>query len=185
MSKPELKPQRLVLNDGTSVLIRPIRPDDKVRLRDGLARLSERSRYHRFAMVVRELSAEHLRYLTEIDYDDHMAWVAIDSGEEVESAVGVARYIRLHSDPAVAEVAVTIADSYQDRGLGTLLLAKLAQSARLNGVQRFLAFVLWNNAPVLKVARAFGATVRSDGSGMMRVTGSVPETPDEVPRSSW
>ena len=185
LSKPEMKPQRAVLNDGTPVLIRPIQPDDQPLLKEGLARLSDRSRYQRFAMVVQEPSAELLKFLTEMDYQNHVAWVAIDSSTEIDRAVGMARYIRVESDPAVAEVAVTVSDSHQGRGLGTLLLAKLAQSARSNGVLRFFAFVLWNNVPVLKVARAFGATVRREGSGMVRVTGSVPESPDDVPQSNW
>ena len=182
---PELKLQRAVLNDGTHVLIRWIQPDDKALLKEGLARLSARSRYQRFAMAVKELSAAELKYLTEIDNENHVAWVAIELSEGKERAVGVARYIRLDNDPDNAEVAVAVTDSHQHRGLGTLLLARLAQAAKLNGVQRFWAFVYWDNAPVLKLVRELGVRIRFVGSGMYRVTGAVPDIPVDIPQSSW
>lgn len=182
---PELKPESVVLNDGTPVLIRPLRPDDKALLSEGLARLSARSRYQRFGMAVRELSSAELSYLTEIDYENHMAWVAIDSSEERERAVGVARYVRLNSDPQGAEVAVTVADSHRRRGLGTLLLGRLAESARAHDVERFKAFVYWDNAPVLKLVHDYGADIKFLGDGMVRVTGSVPESQEDIPQSNW
>jgi RimJ/RimL family protein N-acetyltransferase len=184
-SRPELKPETVVLNDGTPVLVRPLRPDDKALLSEGLSRLSAHSRYQRFGRAVRELSSAELSYLTEIDYENHMAWVAVEMGEERERVVGVARYIRLNSDPSGAEVAVTVADSHRRRGLGTLLLGKLAESARANDVERFKAFVYWDNAPVLKLVRDYGADIRFLGDGMIRVTGSVPEMHSDLPQSSW
>jgi len=177
--------ERVVLHDGTEVLLRPIRPDDKALLSEAMARLSFDSRYQRFGMAVKELSASALSYLTEIDYENHMAWVAVDSSEGRERAVGVARYIRLNSDPDGAEVAVTVADSHRHRGLGTLLLERLARSAKANEVERFKAFVYWDNAPVLKLVRDYGADIRFLGNGMIRVTGAVPEMPANLPQSSW
>ena len=185
ISEQGIKTQTVELRDGTPLLIRPIQPDDKALLKEGLARLSTRSRYQRFAMAVKELSAAELKYLTEVDNKSHVAWVAIELSEGKERAVGVARYIRLDNDPDSAEVAVAVADSHQHRGLGTLLLARLAQSAKLNGVQRFLAFVYWDNAPVLKLVRELGAGIRFLGSGMIRVTGAVPDIPVDIPQSSW
>ena len=182
---PGMSAQRATLRDGTTVLIRPICPDDKGLLKEALAQLSDRSRYQRFGMAVRELSAEQLRYLTEIDHDDHVAWVAIDCDAEKERAVGVARYVRVEDDPAIAEVAVTIADSHQGRGLGTLILAKLAESARVRGVRRFLAYVFSYNASVLRLAREFGSDVEFDGSGLFRVIGAVPDSVDGLLQSSW
>ncbi|MFC1639194.1 GNAT family N-acetyltransferase [Gemmatimonadota bacterium] len=184
-SKPAMKPQGAKLRDGTAVLIRPVKPTDKSLLAKALEQMSDRSRYHRFAMVVRELSDGQLSYLTEIDNENHVAWVAVDHSEGVERAVGVARYIRLDETSDVAEVAVAVADTHQGRGLGTILLGRLAQSARDNGVRRFLAFVCCDNAPVLKLVRELGARARFLGSGMVRVTGEVPESLDGVLESSW
>ncbi len=185
MSKPARKPQTAKLRDGTAVLIRPVKPTDKSLLAKALEQMSDRSRYHRFAMVVRELSDGQLSYLTEIDNENHVAWVAVDNSEKVDRAVGVARYIRLDDNSDVAEVAVAVADSHQRRGLGTILLGRLAQSARDNSVRRFLAFVCSDNAPVLKLVRELGARTRFLGSGMFRVTGEVPETLDGVLESKW
>jgi len=173
---PGLKPQRVVLEDGTPVLVRPLLPDDKALLYEGLARMSARSRHQRFERPIRELSSAELSYLTEIDYENHMAWVAIDSSEGREQAVGVARYVRLNSDPLGAEVIVTVADSHKCRGLGTVLLERLSETATANGVERFTAFVYWDSAPVLKIVRDFGAHIRFLGDGMIRVTASVPWT---------
>ena len=184
-AKPAMIPQRAKLRDGTAVFIRPVQPTDKSLLAKALEQMSDRSRYHRFAMVVRELSDGQLSYLTEIDNENHVAWVAIDHSERVERAVGVARYIRLDETSDEAEVAVAVADTHQGRGLGTILLGRLAQSARDNGVRRFLAFVCCDNAPVLKLVRELGARARFLGSGMVRVTGEVPESLDGVLESSW
>jgi len=173
---PGLEPQRVVLEDGTPVLIRPLLPDDKALLYEGLVRMSARSRPQHLGTTIRELSAAELSYLTEIDYENHMAWVAIDSSEGRERAVGVARYVRLNSDPLGAEVVVTVADSHKCRGLGTVLLERLAETATANGVERFKAFVYWDSAPVLKIVRDFGAHIRFLGDGMVRVTASVPWT---------
>ena len=184
-SKPTSNPQTTQLHDGTAVLIRPVKPTDKSLLAKAVEQMSDRSRYHRFAMVVRELSEGQLSYLTEIDHENHVAWVAIDQSKKLERAVGVARYIRLDDNSDVAEVAVAVVDTHQGRGLGTMLLGRLAQSARDNGVRRFLAFVCGDNAPVLKLVRELGARARFLGSGMFRVTGEVPETLDEGIRVRW
>lgn len=177
----ELPSQKIALDDATSVLIRAIQHDDKKLLKEAYGRLSARSRYQRFGKAARDLSSAELNYLTEVDNRHHVALIAIALDDGKERAVGVARYVRADSDPVCAEAAVTVADSYRGRGLGTLLLTRLAQSARSNGVQRFMAFVFWDNAPVLKLIRDFGAAVRFLGSGMIRVTGPVPEIGGGVP----
>jgi RimJ/RimL family protein N-acetyltransferase len=180
-----MKPRNVTLRDGTVVHIRPLQPEDKPLLKKGFSRLSDRARYQRFGMVVRELSDEQLQYLTDIDNYDHLAWAAVQLVDEAERFIGVARYVRDDSDPSIAEVALTVADSHRGVGVGTMLLRALAQSARINGVQRFFALVVPENLSALNLARAFGATVRWLGSGTVRVTGSVPETTKDVPGSCW
>src|SRR5207247_221841 len=130
-----------IARDGSYVRVRPIRPEDRERLRVGLHQLSAASRYHRFLAALSELSAEQLRYLTEVDQVNHLAWIALDPALAGEPAVGVARCIRVPEDPAMAEVAVTVLDAYQGRGLGTLLLGLLSRSAAAQGIRTFRAYV--------------------------------------------
>ncbi len=184
-SDPAEETEALSLRDGTRVLVRRVRPDDKSLLQSMMAGLSNRSRYQRFAMVVLELPKEQLEYLTEVDNQNHVALVAIDRSAGQEVAVGVARYIRDDEDPEAAEVAVTVADSFQGRGLGTLLLVRLAETARSMGVKRFLAFACFDNLPVLKLVREVGAAIRFFGSGMVRITGAVPTTLDWTAESTY
>src|SRR6478672_9231609 len=108
------EPIHTALRDGTAVVLRPIRPDDKERLSEGLERLSKRSRFRRFLAPVTTLSAEQLAYLTEVDHFDHVAWVATLEANP-DFGIGVARYVRLEDDHSVAEAAVTVLDDYQGR----------------------------------------------------------------------
>lgn len=169
------------LRDGTRCLIRPIRPDDKERLQRGLALLSPHARYLRFNAHVDRLTREQLRYLTEIDYDDHMAWVALDEDDPDGPGMGVARYIRLKEDPTVAEAAITVIDRYQGRGLGTVLLAFLGRSARDAGVRTFRNYVVAGNAAMLELFEQLGAVLEPVGGGLLRVDYPIPDDPDELP----
>jgi RimJ/RimL family protein N-acetyltransferase len=143
-----------MLRTGDRVLIRPIEPSDKTLLLDGLHRLSPESRYRRFLSPVDELGARQLRYLTEVDHHAHEALVALDP--KTGAIVGVARFVCLPADPAVAELGIAVVDDWQGRGLGTELLDELAARAREEGVRRFSAFVLQSNKPMLGLLRDLG-----------------------------
>jgi RimJ/RimL family protein N-acetyltransferase len=132
------------LENGVTVEIRPVRPDDKALLADGMRGLSERSAYQRFLASKSELSAAELRYLTEVDFRDHVAFVAV-LADRPDTLVGVGRWVRLDADPEVAEVAFVVADDLQHHGLGTAIGDALAQAARERGVKRFVATMLPDN----------------------------------------
>lgn len=132
------------LDGGERVAIRPIRPEDKALLAAGMEHLSERSAYQRFLVSKTALSARELRYLTEVDFVDHVALVAVRP-EEPDVLVGVGRWVRSTADPEVAEIAFVVADDLQHRGLGTALAEALADSARERGVRRFVATMLPDN----------------------------------------
>lgn len=171
------------LGNGQKIEIRPIVPDDKAALRDGLQRLSPTSRYRRFMAPLKDFSEEQLRYLTEIDYADHMAWVAF-ALEDKTKGLGVARYLRNSEDPEVAESAVTVVDSHQNLGLGGLLLRQLACSARKNGIKRFRSYVLRDNAPMLGMLAEYGALITPDSQDMMRVETEIPDDIKDLASSS-
>jgi acetyltransferase len=132
------------LNNGVEVLIRPIRPDDKALLAAGMEHLSERSAYQRFLVPKPRLTAAELRYLTEVDFRDHVAFVAVGP-EAPDVLLGVGRWIRLLHEPEVAEIAFVVADDLQSQGLGTALAETLADAARERGVRRFVATMLPHN----------------------------------------
>lgn len=159
----------VVLDDGTRVLIRPIRSDDKRLLQEGIRRLSPESRYLRFLHYLERLTAAELRYLTEIDYRDHFAWVAISLDQPDQIGLGVARYIRDKTLSTQAEAAVAVIDDYQGRGLGRLLLTRLAESARENGVDAFIAYLAPESPVVSHLLQNVAAATTSNEDGLVKV----------------
>ncbi len=141
------------LRDGSPVSVRPIRRSDAPALRAGFERLSEESRYRRFLSPIQELSDPMLRYLTEVDHHDHEALIALVADGTL---VGVARSVRSATDPEVAEAAVTVADDWQGRGLGTVLLGLLADRAHDEGIRRFTALMLATNRDMLDLFEKLG-----------------------------
>jgi len=139
------------LRDGSAVVINPVRSADAPLLAEGFERLSAKSRLTRFLSPKKQLSARELRYFTDIDHHDHEALGAISI--EDGRGVGIARYVRDTDDPQAAEIAVTIVDEWQGRGLGTLLLTQLSKRARQEGISRFNALVADGNEPVLRLLR--------------------------------
>jgi RimJ/RimL family protein N-acetyltransferase len=148
--------RRVVLRDGSKVVIRQVRSADAPLLADGFARLGPESRRLRFLRRKDELSAAELRYFTDIDHHDHEALGALDHAGG--RGVGVARYVRDTSDPQAAEIAVTVADDWQGRGLGTELLARLSGRARAEGIHRFTALVSADNAAMAGLLRSVSAS---------------------------
>ena len=141
------------LKDGTSVVLRPIRPEDKSLLVQGFHQLSPRARFLRFLAPADRLTPRQLAYFSELDFHDHVAWGVLRDGEPV----GVARFVRLTEQPAEADVAVTVIDAYQHRGLGRLLLETLAVSARSRGIGVFHFDVLAENSAMLGLLKSLGA----------------------------
>ena len=111
--------ERAVLRDGAVVHVRAIGPGDEALLEAGFERLSDESRYKRFLHPVKRLGPRELDYLTHVDHSDHEALLAL--GAYGVEPVGVARYVRL-PDGESAEVAITVVDDWQGKGVGTVLL---------------------------------------------------------------
>jgi RimJ/RimL family protein N-acetyltransferase len=147
-----------VLRDGSRVAIRQVRSTDAALLADGFARLSQRSRQLRFLGVKNHLTVAELRYLTDVDHHDHEALGALSRDGQ---GVGVARFIRDAEDPGSAEVAVTIVDEWQGRGLGTKLLELLSDRAHAEGVARLTGTVAAGNIASGKMVRNAGGVLIS------------------------
>ena len=131
------------LRDGAEVDIARLTPADAPMLADAFAQLSEESRRLRFLGPKPTLSPSELRYLTEVDGHRHEALSAIDP--RTGRGIGIARFVRDPENPHRAEVAITVADDWQGRGLGRLLLERLADRARDEGVRSFTALVSVEN----------------------------------------
>jgi RimJ/RimL family protein N-acetyltransferase len=131
------------LTDGSWAWIRPIRPDDAPALARGFERLSPDSRYKRFLTPIERLTRSQLEYLTNVDHRRHEAMIAFDPGHPGE-VVGVGRYVRDDGTDR-AEAAVTVADDWQGRGLGTALTRILAGRAQEEGIDCLTALLLADN----------------------------------------
>jgi GNAT superfamily N-acetyltransferase len=135
-----------VLKDGTPVRLRPILRDEGPRLLELYDRLSPESLYFRF-FAVPDKDRARAEYLAHVDYVFRYALVA----EVAHALAGVARWERNLTDPASAEVAFTVADDLQGKGLGSLLFRRLATLARARGIATFEADVLPENERMLRV----------------------------------
>ena len=150
-----MQPMLLTLPDATTVLIRPIAPEDKPLLSAGLRQLSPETAFRRFLSPKVSFSAAELRYLTEVDQVDHIALVAVDATDG--KLIAVARCVRVSDD--TAELAIVVGDPWQRMGLGRRMIALLAERA---DVARFSGTMLATNRGAVKLMRGFGTHVDRD-----------------------
>lgn len=136
------------LDDGVRVLLRPAGHADGPAILDGFARCSADTRYFRFLSGGYHLTDERLHALTDADHRDHAVWLALDRDLPGSPVAALTRFARSPTDPVVAEVAFIVADAYQGRGLGHLLLDALRVSAAVDGITTFVASVLAENGPM-------------------------------------
>lgn len=168
------------------VQIRPIRPEDAAELRQGLRRLSARTRLQRFHAPVVELTPDQWDYLTKVDGRDHVALVATLAAPwdawRAGQIVGVARFIRDRADASIAEVAFVVYDALQRRGIGSALRDALLAAAWRLGVRAFRAHTLYENHAVRRLLSepALVPAGHHDGALLLRIVPSA-EHPDTVP----
>ena len=151
---------RTTLRDGTPLLLRPVRSGDKDRFIEGLKLMSKESRYLRFFAPVLEFTDKQLAFLTEVDQEMHVAWGALDPTAPEFPGFGVARYVRLEEDPAIAEVAVAVIDDMHRQGLGSLMLGLLYVIGSRSGVRMFRGTIVPANRFLIEWARGLEAEVR-------------------------
>jgi len=166
----DMVPVSVTLRDGTAAGLRPVYPGDQQELMRGEL-FSAQTRYRRF-LGREQVPPALARYLTEVDYVDHFAWVALCS---VDVWAGGATYVRSGSDRALADISFLITDEFQGRGLGTLLMGAVAIAARRNGIARFSADVLAENAPMRAILRHAGMEWETMEAGVMHGLVAVPD----------
>ena len=135
------------LLDGTLVTIRPIEPGDKGLLVEGLRRLSPEAAFKRFLSPKVRFSDAELKYLTEVDGHDHIAYVAV-RGDQL---VAVGRVVK--TAPDTADIAILVWDEWQGLGLGGWLARRLADAAAAEGITRIAGTMLADNRPALRILK--------------------------------
>ena len=152
------------LTDGTPVLLRPLQSDDEARLREGIARLSDKSRYYRFFTGARHLPDHVVQRLVDVDGDHHIAWGGLEmQAEGGPAAIGAAHAIREDDGPE-AEIAFGILDAYHSQGLARMLIAAVIRDGLEHGITRLRADVLSENRGAQRLIRHIGGRlVASEG----------------------
>lgn len=171
--------ERVRLHDGSEAIVRAVAPEDKGLLLEGFeAHFGDNSRYQRFMSPKARLTPAELAYFTDLDHTDHEAIGAIDPTGG--GGIGIARFVRDRPGGASAEVAVAVADEWQGRGLGWVLLERLAARARELGVEEFTASLLTSNRAVLGLfARLGRMEVRHDSGTTARLNVRLSTTADD------
>ncbi len=165
------------MRDDTVLYLRPVLPGDNERTVNGPVEFSSETLYRRFQSV-RTPSKTLMGYLFEVDYLEHFVFVLTDGLDG--PVVADARFVRDEANPAEAEIAFTVGDAYQGRGVGTFLMGAISVAAGYDGVQRFTARVLSDNAPMRAILDRFDATWHRDDLGVVITEIDVP-SPKELP----
>ena len=155
---PEHVETRKTTRRGQAILLRPVRISDEPLLKDFFYSLSDRSMYRRFLTPLREMSHERLQDFVVIDYTKSMIILAVVEDEGRETVVGLGEYY-LDEERLWANVAFAVRDAFQNRGIGTELLAFLVHIARRQGLLGLTAEVLKENEPMLRVFEKLGTSV--------------------------
>jgi CRP-like cAMP-binding protein len=164
-----ITPIPIQVRDGTQLLLRPVLPGDSERTVHGHIYFSPDTLYRRF-MTPRLPTPAMMHYLSEVDYVDHFVWVVTDGDDPVADA----RFVRDGNDPTVAEIAFTVADAYQGRGIGTFLISALAIAAEVGGIERFSARMLSDNVAMRAIMDRYGAIWQREDVGVITTVIDVP-----------
>jgi acetyltransferase len=156
-------------NDGQTVLIRPIRPEDADMEQEFVKHLSPEAKYYRFMNTLRELSQAQLVRLTQIDYDREMAFVALVKQDDGSTEIGVSRYA-INPDGESCEFAIVVADAWQGKGVARRLMTGLIEAARSKGLKYMNGDFLAENTRMLKFVASFGFVLSThpEDSGLKR-----------------
>ncbi len=167
------------LRDGRELLLRPIRPEDAPALKETYARLTPEDRRMRFLGSAAELTDSLAKWMTQIDYMREMALVAVDPKSETPEILGVVRVVA-DADLRSAEYAVTVRSDLQGQGLGRILMERILDFAKAQGVGEVWGDVLAENRGMLGLVKKLGFTVKPEvgNPGIMDVRITLNPPPD-------
>jgi len=150
-----------LMEDGTPVKLRPMRPEDEPLVADFLAACSDDTIYFRYFRRIKKWTHEMLIRFTQNDYDRELGLMAVGVPPGPEVMMGVSRLV-MTPDRETGEFAIIVADPWHGRGLGRKLLERLIEIAREMGVKRLWGAVLSDNHPMLGLVQKFGFTLKKD-----------------------
>ena len=153
-----------MLEDGTPVKIRPMKPEDEPLVADFLAACSDETIYFRYFRRIRTWTHDMLIRFTQNDYDRELGLMAVGAPPGPEVMMGVSRLVTT-SDRQDAEFALIVADAWHGKGLGSKLMERLIQVAREMGVKRLKGDVLSENHPMLALMSKLGFVLSKDEGG--------------------
>lgn len=162
---PQELERYVTLKDGTELFFRPVKPTDEAALSEMLYSLSSDSVKKRYFTYTKTFPHKDVQKLTNIDYEQNLAIVAVVPGPEgTEEIVAIAQYF-LDPKTQVAEVAFIVQDEWQDKGMGGILLEYLTRTAKERGVKTFYATVLPINKAMLTIFYNSGYNVNTEFDG--------------------
>jgi RimJ/RimL family protein N-acetyltransferase len=161
--------------DGVTVQVRPIRPDDEEMVRELIYSYSAETLLHRFFRPISSMPHEEIQKLIELDYTQDMILAAVAPRGEGEMIVAVGRY-HVAPDTGAAEVAFSMRDDWQRKGVGTHLFRELIDIARHRGVSTFIADVMLDNLGMVNLFHkcAMGPVSSTLEDGAYRLEFTVP-----------
>ena len=165
---------------GKKFFFRPILPSDKEFLQKGFQELSAKSKYLRFFAYQTQLSESQLRFFTEVDGKNHVAWGVMDVTDYSHHPAGTARFVRDGRNPDLAEVAITIVDKYQRIGLGRIMLAILNVVGAKLGIKTFRYHVMPDNLGILKSLEPVQSDHRTLDRSVLLMDAKVIGDPEEL-----
>jgi RimJ/RimL family protein N-acetyltransferase len=142
------------LRDGASLVIRALRPSDRAAMLESIGRFSNEALHRRFFAPKRNFSEREIDFFLNVDFGSHVALVAVLTEGGRDIIVGGSRYVVCR--PGCAEIAFAVDDPHQKRGIASHLITHLIRIARAAALKEFIAEVLAENVPMLKVFERCG-----------------------------
>ena len=156
---PDQYEEHIQTSTGIDIFVRPIRPEDASLLMELFESLSPQSVYRRFFTPMKHLPHGMLARFTQIDYDRHIALVALSVSQSKESMLGVARVI-LERNQKEAEFSIVVGDPWQGKGIGAALLQRCLSIAKERGIEKVMGTVLAENTQMLALGKKFGFKIK-------------------------